>query len=124
QARHAVVLARARRQHDDRHVSPVGTRSKNPTHLDAAQDRKIQVENDQIWWTVCDDLQSGVAALDDFCLSLAASLQRVFDETGDILLVLDNQNAVPCHVPPDYMSSGPMPGSVARWSHVPRAAPS
>ncbi len=42
---------------------------------------------------VADGLERRVAARDDVDLGVAAALQRVLDELGDIGLVFDDQNA-------------------------------
>ena len=45
-----------------------------------------------------DRLQRGVAAADDVGLGVAAALERVLDEAGDVLLVFDDEDAVFGHV--------------------------
>ena len=72
----------------------VGARAQNPAHLGAAEHRQIEVENDQVREVIGHHLQRFVSAADDLRLGLAASLERVFDQPGEILLVFDNEHAV------------------------------
>ena len=94
EAGHAIVFAGPRRQHDDRHVRHVGARSQDPADLEAAEDRQVEVEDDQIGRPLGDGLQRGVAGADDLGLGVAAALERVLDESGDVVLVFDDEDAV------------------------------
>ena len=44
-----------------------------------------------------DRLQRGVPAADDLRLGLAAALEGVLDQAGDVLLVFDDEDTVPGH---------------------------
>ena len=61
EARHAIVFAGARREHDDRHVWHIGSRSKDAADVEAADDRHIEVEDDQIRRRLGDHGERGVA---------------------------------------------------------------
>jgi hypothetical protein len=84
----AVVLGRARREHDDGHVPRVGARPQDAADFHAADDRQIQVEDDEVGRFFGDRLQRGVAAADDVRFRVAGALECVLDETRDIVLVL------------------------------------
>ena len=46
-----------------------------------------------------DRLQRGVAGADDLRVGVAAALERVLDQAGDVLLVFDDEDAVSGHEP-------------------------
>jgi hypothetical protein len=88
--------------HDHWQMFRVGLNAKNPTHLDAAEHRKVQVQQDQVGRTVGERSQGRIAADRDIGLELTFSLECSFDQGGDIVLVLDDQDAVRGHSPPQY----------------------
>jgi hypothetical protein len=75
-------------------------RAENPAHFHAVQHRQIEVEDDQVGRPVRDDLQCRVSAADDFRFGLPASFERMFDQPCDVLLVFDNEYAMPGHAMP------------------------
>ena len=91
----AVAFARARRQHDDRNVRGVWARAQDSADFETAQHRQVQIQQDQIGLALRDDAQRGVAGLDDLHLDAADLFQCVLDQSGDVLLVLDDQHARP-----------------------------
>lgn len=95
----AVLLGDARRQHDDGYVPRVGAAPENAAHFDAAQDRQVQVEDDEIGRPRGDRFQRQIAAADNLGFGVAGPLERVFDEPCDVLLVFDNQYAIFGHGP-------------------------
>ena len=90
----AIVLARARRQHDDGHLLQIRARSNDSADLDAVDDRQIQIQDQQIRWTFGHRLERRVAAEDNVGFGVGSAFERVLDETGDVSLVFDNQNMV------------------------------
>jgi hypothetical protein len=75
-------------------------------HFGPAQDWQIEIENDEVGRTRGDGFERGIAAADDLGISLAAPLERVFDEAGDVVLVFDNQDAMFVHVPTTVLAGG------------------
>src|SRR5262245_35272761 len=94
----AVAFAGFRRQHDDREMTGIGPRSEHAAYLEAAQDRQVEIEDDQIGRPRRHGFQRCVAASDNFGIGATASFERVFDETSDILFVFDNKHSVLLHV--------------------------
>jgi hypothetical protein len=78
-------------------MSRVGPCPENPAYLDPAQYRQIEVQDDQVGRTVGDDLQRRVSAANDFRFGLSAAFERVFDQPCDVLLVFDDEHAMPVH---------------------------
>ena len=75
----------------------VGARPQDAADFEAADDRQIQVEDDEIGRALGDRLQRGVAGADDLRVGVAAALQGVLDQAGDILLVFDNEDVMSGH---------------------------
>ena len=69
----------------------VRTRAQDPADVVAAQHRQIEVENHEVGRPVGDGVERGVSGADHLGLRLAAAFERVLDETGDVLLVLDDE---------------------------------
>ena len=90
----ALVFTGARGQHDDWHAPHLVARAQDPTHVDAAQDGQIQIENDQVGNPFGCHTQCGIAGADNLRLGVAAALERMLDEPGDILFVFDDENPV------------------------------
>ena len=88
-----VALAGARRQHDDGHGGRRGALAQDAAHFEAVQHRQIQVEHHQVGRQLGGGLQCGVAAGHGFDFDVAAALERVLDEVGDVLLVVDDEHA-------------------------------
>ena len=61
--------------------------------LAAAQDRQVQIENDEIGRLLRQCAERLVAAIDDVDEGVEGALERMLDERRDVLLVLDDQNA-------------------------------
>ena len=78
----------------------VGPRAQDAAHLEAAEHRQVEVEDDQIGRLFGDGLSAASPDADDLGVGFAAPLERVLDQPGDVLLVFDNQDAVSGHVPP------------------------
>ena len=79
-------------------MSCIGSRSEDAADLEPAQYRQVEIENDQIGRAGSHGFQRGIAAADDLGVGAAASFERVFDETGDVLFVFDDEHAVLLHV--------------------------
>ena len=90
---HAIAFGRARGQHDDRRLGGGRTGTKQSTDFEAAQHRQIEIENDQIGRLLAGGLQRLVAAAGDLDDGVARSLERVFDEAGDVVFVFDDEHA-------------------------------
>ena len=69
----------------------VGARAQDPADLEAADDRQIQIQDDQVGLAIGDGVQRRVARADDERVGVAAALEGVLDEAGDIGFVFDNQ---------------------------------
>ena len=69
---HAIALARARREHDDRHACGARPRAEDAADFESAQHRQIEVEDDQIRRALGDRLQRFVAGPDDLDVDVAA----------------------------------------------------
>ena len=91
--RHPVAFAGARRQHDDGNVRSRRARAQDAAHFEAAQHRQVQVQQDQVRLAIGDDPERGITGIDDVDVYAAHLLERVLDQSGDVLLVLDDQNA-------------------------------
>jgi len=78
-------------------VPRVGARAQNPAHLEAAQDRQIEVEDDEIRHPLGDGFERGVARSDDVRLGFSPSLEGVLDQSGDVLFVFDDEYTVSGH---------------------------
>ena len=61
--------------------------------LRPAQDRQVQVQDDDVGRLLRNRAERGVSARNDLNLSVPCPLQRVFDEPGNIVLVLDDEDA-------------------------------
>jgi hypothetical protein len=96
---HAIVFARARGQHDDRDVGAVGARTQDAAHLEPADDRQIEIENDQVGRPVGDRFERRVARRDDARVGVTAPLEGVLDQPGDIWLVFYYQDMRSGHEP-------------------------
>jgi len=84
-------------------VPAVGSRAQDTAHFDAADDGQIEIQDDEVGRLVGHRLQRRVAAADDMGFGVAGALERMFDESGDVVLVFDNQDAVSGHsVMPRY----------------------
>ena len=97
EARDAIVLARARRQHDDGHMLQVRARLDDPADFDAVDDGQIQIQDEQIRRAFGHRLERRVAAPGDVGFGVGVALERVLDEAGDVSLVFDDQDMVLCH---------------------------
>ena len=97
---HAIVLAGPRGQHDDRHVRHVRPRPQNPADLESADDRQVQIQDDEIRRTLADRFERRVSRSDDLRFGFAAALERVLDESGNVLFVFDDEYAMSGHQPP------------------------
>jgi hypothetical protein len=93
EARHPIAFPGARREHDDGHRGRGRARLENATDLNPAEDGEVEIENNQVGGLFADRAKGGVAARDDLDAGVSRSFERVFDETGDILLVLDDEHA-------------------------------
>ena len=71
--------------------------AQDAAHLEAAEDREVEIQDHQVGRLGGDGLQRVVAAADDVRLGFAGALERVLDQTGDVVLVLDDENSVPGH---------------------------
>ena len=71
----------------------VATRAQDRAHLGAAQDRQIEVENDQVGRGVRHNAECPVAARDDIHGRIAEAFEPMLDEQRDIVLVLDEEDA-------------------------------
>ncbi len=92
EAGHAIALAGARRQHDDRHARRACACAQDAADLESAQHREIEIEDDQIRRAIVDRLQCFVAGPDDIDVDVAAFFEAVFDEPRDVLLVIDDED--------------------------------
>src|SRR5439155_3098881 len=93
ETRNAIALRRARRQHDDRDLGGFGAATHDAADLYPAQHRQIQIKNDKVGQLLGDGLERGVATSRDFHFDRRFTFERVFDESGDILFVLDDEHA-------------------------------
>src|SRR6187551_2190422 len=73
------------------------TAAQDAAHLETAEDREVEVEDHQVGRLGGDGLQRVIACADDERLGLAGALERVLDQTGDVVLVLDDEDSVPGH---------------------------
>ena len=89
---HPVVFARLRRQHDDRHVGCIGARPENAAHVQAADAREVEIQDDQIRRPIGDRLEGGVAGADDARIGVAVALESVLDEPGDVGFVFNDED--------------------------------
>src|SRR2546427_4212590 len=94
---HAIVFGCARGEHDDRNVLGVGSPAQDPADFHAAEDRKVQIEDHEVWRTIGHRFERRIAAPDDFRFGFAAALEGVFDQGGDVVFVFDDEDAVPGH---------------------------
>ena len=78
-------------------LRPSGASAQDSADFDAAQDGKVEVEDDEIGRPGGHSLERGVAAADDFDVRVTAPFERVLDEAGDILLVFDDEDPVFLH---------------------------
>jgi hypothetical protein len=106
---HAIALAGARGQHDDRHARRGRARPENPAHFESAQHRKIEVEHNQIRCAIGDGFECFVAAADDVHLDVATLFQAVLDQPRNVLLVVHDEHCVRAAAPTRLM-----PPSLAR----------
>jgi hypothetical protein len=90
--RDAVHFVGPRRHHDDRQVARVRPRSQDAAHLEAAQDREIQVEDDQVGRVVDDGLQRRVARAHELDARVAVALEGMLDEPADVLFIFNDEN--------------------------------
>jgi len=65
--------------------------------LEPADDGEVEVEDDEVGHAFGDRLQRGIAGTDHLRVGLAAALEGVFDEAGDVLFVFDDEHTVFCH---------------------------
>ena len=59
--------------------------------------RQVQIQDHQVRRPVGHRLERRVAAADDLDLGVTVALERVLDESGDVFLVLDDQDAMFWH---------------------------
>ena len=78
-------------------MSGVRARTQNATDLDTAQHGQVEVEDDEIGRVVGHRFERSVAAAHDFRLGLSGPLQRPLDQTGDVVLVFDDKDAISGH---------------------------
>src|SRR6185369_7094651 len=90
-------FARARGQHDDRHPRRRLIGPQDAAHFDPAHDGQVQIEDQEIRRAVADRSERRVAGPDDLGVRLAAPLERVLDETGDIAFVFGDEDAMSGH---------------------------
>lgn len=114
----AGVLGRACREHDDRHLPSLGASSQDAAHFGAAQDRQIEVEDDQIGRLRRDRLQRIVATAHDLGIGFAAALEGVLDQARNVAIVFDDEDAVSGHL---RMSAATEDTDGVRQSPVPHA---
>ena len=113
---HAFALAGAGRHHDDRHRRRGRALPQDAAHLQPAQHRDIQVEQHQVGRLFGARLERRVAAGDQLDLDVAAALERVADEVGDVLLVFDDQHAAAAAARHRYRPGGAArPGAPHCW---------
>ena len=67
--------------------------SQQPADLGAAQHRQVQIEDDEIGQLLIDGAKGDVSARHNLNDPVTGPLQRVFDETRDVLFVLDDEHA-------------------------------
>ena len=79
QAAHPVPFAGARGQYDDRYLLAVRPGAKDATHLEAADDRQIEVQDDQVRRLGLHSLQSRSAVVHRGHLDIAAALETVLE---------------------------------------------
>ncbi len=63
------------------------------TDFEAAQHGQIEIENDQVGRELAGELECLIAACRDLDHGVAASFERVFDETRNVVFVFDDQHA-------------------------------
>ena len=89
----AVAFRRARCQHDDRHLRGVGAAAHDAAYLHTAQHRQIQIKDDKVGHFLGNGLERRISTARDFHFDRRFTLERVFDESGDVLFVLDYEYA-------------------------------
>ena len=67
-------------------------RAKQSADFEAAQHRQVEIEQDQIGRLCRRRLERGIAAGDDLDVDVAAALERVLDELGDVVFVFDDED--------------------------------
>jgi hypothetical protein len=77
-----------------RHVDP---RSQDATDVETADDRQVQVEDDQVGRLFGHRRQRGISGGDDLGVGVATPFERVLDESGDVVLVFDDEDLVSGH---------------------------
>ena len=70
----------------------IRARAQDAADLEAVQHRQIEVQDDQVGRLIDHRLERGVAARHHVDNRVAIAFERVFDQTGDVLFVFDDQN--------------------------------
>ena len=83
-------------------IATLGCRCVGPGSEDAADgatadDREVQVEDDQIGRLFGHRRQRGISRRHDLGFGVASPLEGVLDETGDVALVVDDEDLVSGH---------------------------
>ena len=69
-----------------------GLRAEQAADFEPAQTRQIEVEQHQFRGLGRRRLERGVAARDDFDVDVAAALERVLEQLGDVAFVFDDED--------------------------------
>ena len=79
-------------------MAAFGAATENAADFEAAQHRQVEIENHQVRRVRGDRLQRIVSGADDVRFGLAGAFEGVLDQTGDVVLVFDDEDTVPGHV--------------------------
>src|SRR6266540_3513591 len=94
-----IRLRGPRGQHDDRDQPRLRPLPQDPADLVAADHGEVEIQDDEIGWPDGDRPERLIPPADDFDRGATGSFERVLDQAGDVLFVLDHEDARRRHDP-------------------------